>query len=256
MNVRILGAHSSESRFARCISILVDDVLAIDAGGLSSGLSIPEQLGLRAILLTHQHYDHIRDLPILALNLNRQGCSIKVYCMPEVRDVIDAHLLNDQLYPRFHWLPEAKPTLDFSLVKPYEPQRIEGYEVRAIPVNHCDSCIGYQVTNPEGKVLFFTSDTGPDLKECWKQISPQLLITEVTMPNRYEELATNTSHLTPSLLRDELREFRKVKGYLPRTVVVHMDPSLEKEIEAEIRSVSEALHTPITLAYEGMDLRM
>ena len=63
MNIRILGAHNVESRTTRCISLLIDNTVAIDAGGLTSGLSISAQQRLKALLLTHQHYDHIRDIP-------------------------------------------------------------------------------------------------------------------------------------------------------------------------------------------------
>jgi ribonuclease BN (tRNA processing enzyme) len=40
----------------------VDDVLALDAGGLTSSLALSEQLGLKAVLITHRHYDHVKVL--------------------------------------------------------------------------------------------------------------------------------------------------------------------------------------------------
>ena len=76
------------------------------------------------------------------------------------------------------------------------------------------------------------------------------------VPNSYEEFATNTGHLTPSLLNEELIEFRELKGYLPRIIVVHMDPTLEKEIEEEVAVVAESLNTLITVAHEGMQLHI
>ncbi len=256
MNMRILGAHNSESQATRCICLLIDDTLAIDTGALTSNLSISDQQKLRAILLTHQHYDHIRDIPTIGLNLFHQGASIKVYCTHNVRTSIETHLLNDELYPKFQELPEAKPTVKFKLIVPYEPERIEGYGILAIPVNHSDTTVGYQVSNAEGKAMFYTADTGPGLFECWKYVSPQLLIAEVTFPNRYAEFATNTGHLTPTFLNEELIKFRELKGYLPRVIVVHMDPTLEKEIEDEVAVVAKALNASITIAYEGMQLHV
>ena len=61
MNIRILGAHNCETRTTGCICLIINDVLAIDAGELTSSLSMSEQQKLKAILLSHQHYDHIRD---------------------------------------------------------------------------------------------------------------------------------------------------------------------------------------------------
>ncbi|GAJ02993.1 unnamed protein product, partial [marine sediment metagenome] len=60
----------------------------------------------------------------------------------------------------------------------------------------------------------------------------------------------------PSLLKQELATFQELKGYLPPVVVVHMNPRLEKEIEAEIAAVAKALNNPINLAYEGMQLHL
>ncbi len=39
MNIRVLGAHNTESRTTRYMSLLVDGILALDAGGLTSSLS-------------------------------------------------------------------------------------------------------------------------------------------------------------------------------------------------------------------------
>jgi len=39
-------------------------------------------------------------------------------------------------------------------------------------------------------------------------------------------------------------------------VVVHMNPELEREIETEIAAVAEDLNHPISVGYEGMQLRL
>ena len=51
MEIRILGAHNSESDTARLTSLLVDGTLAVDAGGLTSSLSFSEQAKVDNILL-------------------------------------------------------------------------------------------------------------------------------------------------------------------------------------------------------------
>ncbi len=256
MKIRILGAHNCESQAGKCICLLIDDTLAIDAGSLTSSLSIPNQQKLEAILLTHQHYDHIRDVPTIALNLYYQGASIKVYSTPNVRATIETHLLNGKVYPKFQELPETKPTIDFNLITPYEPQRVNGHGILAIPVNHCGTTVGYQISDAKGKAIFYTADTGPGLSDCWEHVSPQLLIVDVTFPNSHEAFARNTGHLTPNLLSEELIVFREYKGYLPQIIVIHMDAALEQEIKDEIAVIAKALNTPITVAHEGMQLRI
>lgn len=256
MNIQILGAHNCESPTTSCICLLIDDTLAVDAGGLTSNLSIPNQQKLEAILLTHQHYDHIRDIPGIALNLSLRGGSIKIYSTPEVRDTIETHLLNGKVYPRFQELPAAKPTIRFNAIKPYTLQNINGHEILPIPVNHFDTTVGYEISDRHGKKLFYTADTGPGLAVIWKLISPQLLIIDVTMPNVYEEFARETGHLTPNLLKNELISFREIRGYLPQVLAVHMDARLERRIKDEISGVGEALNITITMAREGMTLNI
>lgn len=252
MKVKVLGAHNLESQTTRLVSLLIDDCLALDAGGLTSSLSFSAQQGLKAILLTHHHYDHIRDVPAIAINLFFQGKTIDIYSTKTVRDALTMHLLNGKLYPKFHELPETKPTVRFTVLAPHQSVMIDNYSVLAVPVNHSDSAIGYQVTSPDGKVLFYSGDTGAGLVPCWQRVSPQLILIEVTAPNRLREFATAAAHLTPDLLGQELASFRDIKGYLPRVIAVHMNPALQEEIAAEIAAVAKALKAEISLASEGM----
>ena len=256
MNIQVLGAHNCESQNSKFISLLIDDALAIDAGGLTSSLPFQAQQKIKAILLTHHHYDHIRDVPAIAMNFFLQSTTLNIYSTQSVYDALTTHLLNGKLYPNFLEQPQDNPTIKFTIIKLLQTEQIEGYSILAVPVNHTDLTVGYQIASPDGKTIFYTSDTGPDLTNCWEYISPQLLIIEVTVPNRYEEFARETGHLTPNLLKQELASFREIKDYLPQVIAVHMTPSLEKEIEAEIAIVAQALNNPVTLAYEGMRLQL
>ena len=256
MDIQVLGAHNCESQNSRLISLLIDDTMAIDAGCLTSSLSFPAQQRLKAILLTHQHYDHVRDVPTLALNLALRNATINIYSIQPVYDALSTHLLDGKLYPKFLEQPPQNPTIKFTIIEACKVKQIEGYSILAVPVHHADPTVGYQVTSYDGKAVFYTGDTGPGLAECWRYVSPQLLVMEVTVPDSYEELAKRSGHLTPSLLKQELISFQEVKGYLPQVIVVHMSPNLEEEIAAEIAAVAKDLNNPITLGYEGMQLHL
>ena len=256
MDIQVLGAHNCESQSSKYISFLIDDTLVIDCGGLTSSLSFQAQQKARAILLTHQHYDHIKDIPAIAMNFALHDTVINIYSIKPVYDVLAAYLLDGKLYPKFLDQPEGHPTIKFTIIEPYKTEQIAGYSILAVKVNHAVPTVGYQVTSPSGKVIFYTGDTGPGLANCWEYVSPQLLFIDVTAPNKYEEFARESGHLTPSLLKQELISFRELKGYLPPVVVVHMNPALEKEIEAEIAVVAKALNNSITLAYEGMQFHL
>jgi ribonuclease BN (tRNA processing enzyme) len=255
MKVRFLGAHNCETKDAKLVSLLVDEVLAIDAGGLTSSLSLEAQHKLKAVLLTHQHYDHIRDIPTLAMNLFLGGANTTIYSIPQVFKVLENNLMDGVIYPDFRQRPPDKPTVSFNVIEPNKVQKILDYDVLAVPIKHGVPTVGYQLS-AGGKTFFYTSDTGPGLAECWRDVSPQLLITEVTAPNKYTKWAAEGGHLTPSWLERELTDFRKLKGYLPPVITVHMSPHLEKEIATEIAEVAKALDASVTLAREGMEISL
>lgn len=256
MKVKFLGAHNCETAVTRLVSILIDDVLALDAGSLTSTLSIEAQLNLKAVLLTHHHYDHMRDVPALGMNALFYETSVSVYAMQAVRDALASHWLNGTIYSSFLERPPESPRIKFTVIEPRKPLKIAGYEILPVPVSHSAPTVGFQVASSDGKSLFYTGDTGPGLSEAWPDISPQMLITEVTAPNRYEEFGRRMLHLTPNLLKEELLAFQKLKGYLPEVFLVHMNPRQEAEIAAEIEQLSGELGTSITLAHEGMEFKL
>jgi ribonuclease BN (tRNA processing enzyme) len=229
----------------------VDDTLALDAGGLTSSLSLAQQMKIKAVLLTHQHYDHVRDIPALAMNFYLHKASFDVYSSPAVHQALADCLMNGRLYPNFLKDPEPHPTVNFIAVEPQQSHRIGSYNILTTESKHSVATIGYQVTAADGKAMFYTGDTGPGL-ECWQQVSPDLLVIEVIAPNRFEAFAREKGHLTPSLLEQELATFRKLKDYLPQVVLVHLYPDLEAEIRAETDAVARSLDHPITISYEGM----
>jgi len=256
MKIRILGAHNCESKTTKLTSLLVDDTIVIDTGGLTSSLSFSAQKQIKAILLTHQHYDHIRDVLTIAFNFAMEWATVKVYSTTHVHQALSV-LLGNHIYPNFlEWPSKEKPAIDFTTVTPYQTEQIAGYHILPLPVNHSVPTVGYQVTSPEGNTVFYTGDTGPGLANCWERISPQLLITEVSAPNQFQELYQARGHLTPRLLKQELVGFRELKGYLPQVVIVHINPGLEPEIAAEIAEIARDLNHPVTLGHEGMQIKL
>ncbi len=254
MKVKILGAHNIESKDTGYACLLVDDILVLDAGAVTSNLSFEEQKKLRAVLLTHRHFDHIRDIPCLGMNFNFLGEQLDVYTPQTVYEDLSAYFLDGKLYPDFSQRPPGKPSLKFYIVEIGRDESIDGYTILPVTVNHAIPCVGYQVTSVDGKKLFYTSDTGPGLAECWRQISPDLLVIELTSINKYQDFCVDVGHLTPALLQKELESFRDIKGYLPRVVTVHANPMDIRELEAELSEVARILKADIQLGREGMEI--
>lgn len=255
MEVRLLGVHNLESPSTRLVSALVDGWLALDAGSLTSGLTFEEQGKIGAILLSHQHFDHFRDIATLGL-AQAYSRSIPLYALPETLEAVGSFLEGDRFYPDFFRWPAEKPVFIPRPVTPGESLMVNGYRVVAHRVNHTVPSVGYLVTSPQGRSLFYTGDTGPGLRQCWEAISPDLLITEVTGPEKWREWLERSGHLTPALLGEELRELRRLKGYLPRVVLVHLSPMAEAEIAAEVEALYRELGSPVELGREGMRLEV
>lgn len=256
MKVVLLGAHNVESNKTKLAGVLVNDEVAFDAGSIVSSLSIPQQLKIKAVAITHAHYDHVKDLPLFGMNLSLNECSAEVYAPEEAVKVITNNLFSGVMYPDFYNEPEGAPVFKVKKVKPYEQMEINGYKIKAIPVKHGVPAVGYLLVSRRGKSLFYTGDTGQSLSECWEHASPDLLVIEVTMPNRHEEKCIKTGHLCPSLLKRELEVFKQKKGYIPQVICVHIDPCFEDEIEEEVDSVAKELGASIALGYEGMRVNL
>jgi len=251
LRIRFLGTHTAESKNTRLVSFLIDDVLAVEAGSLTSELTFSEQHRISCILLSHGHYDHIRALPSLAFNNSHRN--IKVMAIPETLEVLSASLLNGAVYPNFadsgSYL--RKSVLELCPLEFLKPIEVEGYRILPVPVRHAMPAAGFEIASKDGRRLFYTGDTGPDLSDAWKKIQPHHLIAEMTFPNRLAQTATDTGHLCPKSLAVELAAFKRIKGYLPDCTLIHFTPQFEEEIRAEVGEAAKEHHLSIAFASEG-----
>ena len=116
--------------------------------------------------------------------------------------------------------------------------------------------VGYLVTSPQGKNFFYAGETPTGISHCWQHISPQLLIIEVTGPNKLEDWLKGVGHMSAGLLKEELTQFRQLKGYLPRVIVIHIGNVYEQQIKEEVAQVAKELGADISLGYEDMKVTL
>ncbi len=246
-----MGTHTAESKNTRLVSFIIDDVLAGEAGSLTSELTLSEQERIAAILLSHGHYDHIRAVPSLAFNNPDQD--IKILAIQETLNVLLSSLLNDVVYPNFAASTSylGRRVLELCPLEPLQPVDVEGYRILPLPVRHNVPAFGFEIISKDGRRLFYTCDTGPGLSDVWQRIHPHHLIAEMRFPNFMAQMSNDTGHLCPQSLAGELSEFRSIRGYLPDCTLVHVTPQFEEEIREEMEKVAKEHEFSVAFASEG-----
>jgi ribonuclease BN (tRNA processing enzyme) len=241
MKLRVLGVHNMESRATRLAAHLVDDVLALDAGGLTRSLDFADQSRIRAIIVTHRHFDHVRDLLPLGLAVRESGVTVDVFGIRDTLDYLKDKLFDGSLYPDFLSQPSVEtPVFRLCEVPFYEEFQVLDYTVMAVPVPHSVPAAGYQIGDGSTR-MFYTGDTGKDIAGEWRHVSPDVLLTEVTFGNDGEAMAVAAGHLTPRHLEQALECFRQRHGYLPRVIVGHINPPWEDAVRREVQAVAGRL---------------
>ncbi|MCH7778300.1 MAG: hypothetical protein IH878_17490 [Gemmatimonadetes bacterium] len=126
-----------------------------------------------------------------------------------------------------------------------------------ISVPHTVPNVGYVVRADSGGALAYTGDTDSDISAFFKDdLAADVVFLEVTFPNRLEDQAQITKHMTPGGLRSHLVEALKAGIRLPKMVAVHMSLEHQDEIVEQIASVAEELSIDLTPGHEDMELEV
>ena len=239
MKIRVLGCSGAEMPGHNPTSFLVNDTVALDAGSITSMLSEREQWKIQRIFITHAHLDHIKGIPFLADNLimKKQDHKVEVFSIRSVIQTIKENLLNTSVWPDFTVIPHPNNgILKLTILKEGLPVVCDGLTVTAIKVNHSVPAVGYFLEDNSGNTLFFTGDTGPT-ENTWKNLQGRhinVLIIEVSFPNKMREMAILTGHLTSELLKDELK---KISPPPDRIYITHPKPQLYAQISKELKEL-------------------
>lgn len=240
MEIKVLGAAGSEVGGHRAPAFLVDRETLLDAGTIGLSLNIREEARLRRIYLTHAHFDHIKGLPFMLDNLVSRGTGSTVTVTSAggvIRD-LKKNIFNDRIWPDFTKIPTPEaPVLRFQAVRPSREEEVDGYRVVMTPVNHTVPAYGIILMGRNGTGIAYTGDTGPT-ERFWKKVERYRidhLIVETSFPNRLEDLALKTRHLTPALLQKELA---KMENPPRRIYLMHAKPQYFPEIEQEIQGLA------------------
>jgi cAMP phosphodiesterase len=214
---------------------LVDDTLAIDAGALTSTLLLEELCRVDDILLTHSHFDHVKDLPLLTdVIVGRRGKPVTLHSHKDCIDTLKKNMFNNVLWPDFTEIPtKKKPTLKLKSFKAGATVKVGKYTVKSVLVSHPVESCGYVIS--DGKTsLAISGDTGPTVK-LWKVLNQQkglkVLLLETSFPNAHQELADISGHLTPQTLAGELKKFDRRDC---QVMLYHLKPPFVDQLKQEV----------------------
>jgi cAMP phosphodiesterase len=254
VKLRVLGCHGSELKGKHPPGFLLDDRLLLDAGTVTARLSIAAQQRIRQVLVSHGHFDHVKDLLFLAENRrDADGEPLEILSVAPVIKALKDHIFNDVIWPDFTRLPSPKtPRVVLTTLIPGHSVPVGPYTVTPIPTRHPVPSCGYLVESDDATLLY-TGDTGPT-ELIWKAASEASrldgIIAETSFPDRFADLARLTGHLTPSMLAGELRRFP-----LPGVpvLVYGMKPEYLDEIAGEILALGDGR---ISILREGATLQL
>lgn len=240
MDLRVIGCHGGETPKHRTSAFVLDDRLAIDAGSLTSGMDLEAQCALEAVLVSHAHLDHVRDLATIADNRCQRGSPPLIIAGTKATlAILKKHFFNNLLWPDFSVIPNRRrPAIRYLELKPEKIVSIAGYEVRAIAVNHTIECCAFTIRGPTGS-LAYSGDTGPT-ERLWEVLNEtedlKALLMEVSFPNHLAQLARVSGHHTPETLGREMQKLERSKE-LP-TLLYHIKPSFQAAVERECARLS------------------
>ena len=262
MKIKVLGSYGSDllrggecgTTQCRSVGFLVNDTVMVDAGTLSSSLSIEQQERIECVLLSHYHLDHVKELPSLVDNLvGIIKNPIGVASVSSVLKGLRTHLFNDQIFPNFFDLPAPNhPMLKEVNLEIEKETRISSIGVTAVPVNHLVPTVGY-VIGDQDSAWIYSGDTYRT-ERIWSIASelPNLkaVFIETSFPNEMGKMAELTGHLTPNLLAEE---FKKIRNPTIPLYVYHLKPRFRDKIEKQL---SDLKLPNLSILEEGQEIKI
>ncbi len=246
MKLKVLGCHGGELPSCRTTCFLVDEVLALDAGALTSTLSLDELCRVDNILVGHSHFDHIKDLPLLAdLVIGRRDTPVTIHASEECAKALREYMFNNALWPDFTQIPTREdPVLRIQTFRAGSTFQVGAYTVQSIPVSHpVESCAF--VVSQGGSSMAMSGDTGPTT-ELWQVLNGvkdlKALLLETSFPNALQDLADLSGHLTPHTVQLELAKFQR-NG--TSVMLYHLKPAFVSQLKRELA------HLPVEILELG-----
>lgn len=240
MKVRVLGCSGAIAKDCRTTSFLVGSDLLIDAGTGVGDLSLEEMRGVKDVLLTHSHLDHVAALPLMIDAIaSRLAEPVRVHALPGTLAALKAHVFNNVIWPDFSRIPSMEaPFITFHELHVGQNLNIAGKYIEVLPAVHTVPACGYSVHVGHG-CWVFTGDTerNPAFWRRLNELDVAALVIETAFSNREKDLARRSLHLSPHALAEELDNIDKSKRF--PIFITHTKPAETELIMSEIQKFDQ-----------------
>jgi ribonuclease BN (tRNA processing enzyme) len=239
VRLRVLGCSGGELGRHRTTCFLVDGRLAVDAGALTASLSLKELVAVDDILLTHSHFDHVKDVPLLTdLLVGRRKRPVRVHASTACARTLRASIFNDELWPDFTRIPDRQaPVIEIVPFEPGKPFKAGPYAVTPVRVHHPVESVGFVLSDGRSAIAI-SGDTGPTSR-FWRKVNAakrlKALLVELSFPSALQELADRSGHLTPRTLAGELLKVER-NGF--PVLLYHLKPAHAAALRRELAKLA------------------
>jgi ribonuclease BN (tRNA processing enzyme) len=220
------------------ICYLIDDTLAVDAGGLGFYGTPEDQAKVKDVLISHTHADHVASLPIFVENVFEGGADpVTIHGSKHVLECLQLDIFNGRIWPDFIGMSKDQgPFLRLNEIESGRPLELQGLRITPVAVDHLVPTLGFVIDDGRCSVVI-ASDTGPT-QEIWKAARSasrlRAVFLEASFPNAMIGLANASKHLTPVLFGEEARKLGRDDIDL---IAVHIKPRFREEILRELEAL-------------------
>uniref|UniRef100_UPI004047886B HD domain-containing phosphohydrolase n=1 Tax=Aliarcobacter sp. TaxID=2321116 RepID=UPI004047886B len=237
--IKVLGASGSKSKNIGTTSFQISKDIVVDAGNIINTLGEQTQY-INHIFLTHSHSDHITDLAFIIEGFfEKRTESLIIYASKETIESLKKHTFNNEIWPDFskiNLVNSNKKSLIFQEISLNEEIHINNYTFKAIEAIHIKGAYGFVITKNNHEAYVISGDTYLNdklIEEINNNPQIKLLIVECSFPNRLDQLAYDSKHLTPKLLSSLLEKITRENLQI---FIYHIKHIYFDEMENEIKN--------------------
>lgn len=253
MKITFLGTAGSFLTISKSYpAILINNDLLLDCGEGTTQklLTINSIQHINIICLTHFHNDHFMGLFSLLWYYwfqNRKK-KLEIIGPPQTQDIIE------KILDLINTPKGARGLFDLHYTELKDSDILQNlqrtYSIKAIKAEHPITAFSYRIEDGN-KSICYTGDTGPSknieilAKDC------DLLISEATFPNKYEQIAHKYGHTTPRDLA-----MLATNSNCKQTAIFHISSHYSDNLEDFKVQVEKNYKRTVILAEDLMEIKL